>query len=385
MLIHRVKKGETVYSIARDYGISPSKLIEINGLSSPDMLAIGRELLILIPTRTYTARRGDTLEEISRRFSVKKSEIIKNNPALRGSEKIYPEEVFAVKYPESRHGIALLSGYYYKGCPRERLSLAMPYLSTVIASACVYEKGRLHRLFDAREVTEAAREKGKAASLRIYTAEPYSEGAFEKGIIREATEEAKRLGCGSITLAAAKPVYDDSFADFLFSMKREILSEGLSLTLETDGNIAKRCADTADLLIISADDSALTDAKENLNSDGERYRDLASRCDATVSFIDLSPFAYRKGAPIPIDEALLYADKTGTEISESEDGMTSKFKKGADTVTLPSLKNTKAKLDLGSELGYLGYCIDIMRCPISHLMMLSSLFVLSPDYFSGGM
>ena len=29
MQIHRVKPGESVYSIARDYGISPRKIIEI--------------------------------------------------------------------------------------------------------------------------------------------------------------------------------------------------------------------------------------------------------------------------------------------------------------------------------------------------------------------
>ena len=40
MQIHKVKKGETVYSIARDYGVSPTKIAEINGLQNKDLLAV---------------------------------------------------------------------------------------------------------------------------------------------------------------------------------------------------------------------------------------------------------------------------------------------------------------------------------------------------------
>ena len=57
MQIHRVKEGESIYSIAREYGVHPSKIIENNGIRNPSRLTVGRELLILIPTRTYTARR----------------------------------------------------------------------------------------------------------------------------------------------------------------------------------------------------------------------------------------------------------------------------------------------------------------------------------------
>lgn len=384
MEIHKVKKGETVYSIAREYGVSPAKIIENNGLKNPDKLAEGRELLILFPTRTYTARRGDTLDMISKRFSVSRSELMKNNPTLRGRDKIYPEEVFAVRYPNRTHGIALLCGYLYSGCQRERLMLTLPYLSHLALSSYVYDKGRLRRLFDTREAIESARSLGKNPLVRIYCRPPCSPEDFGERFIRQARDAAISEGCDGIVLSAVEMVNEDRYADFLFEMKKELLSEGLTLWLETNGKICPRCLDTADSVIICAEDSLAKGADACHSEAQELYRAFAQRLDTSNAFIDLSPFAYKNGEAMPIDTALSYADSIGAKIDSSQDGMLLKFNSGKDEIILPSKRSIKAKLDLVGELGYLGCAIDIMRCPVSHLMMLSSLFHLSPDYFSGG-
>ena len=43
---HIVESGETIYSIAREYEVTPQSIIEANNLSSPDSIMIGSELLI---------------------------------------------------------------------------------------------------------------------------------------------------------------------------------------------------------------------------------------------------------------------------------------------------------------------------------------------------
>jgi lipoprotein NlpD len=43
---HVVKRGETVYRIARAYGISPQELMEVNDLTDPRQLAVGMELFV---------------------------------------------------------------------------------------------------------------------------------------------------------------------------------------------------------------------------------------------------------------------------------------------------------------------------------------------------
>ncbi len=43
---HVVQKGETLYRIARTYGIDPRELMEANGISDPKSLDIGQELFV---------------------------------------------------------------------------------------------------------------------------------------------------------------------------------------------------------------------------------------------------------------------------------------------------------------------------------------------------
>lgn len=62
-----VKKGDTLYSIAKRYDMSISELIELNGIDSPDQLYVG-QVLKTTSNRYYTVKRGDTLASIARKY-----------------------------------------------------------------------------------------------------------------------------------------------------------------------------------------------------------------------------------------------------------------------------------------------------------------------------
>ena len=67
-----VKLGDTLYSIARKYGISVDELKSANGKSS-NLLTIGEELIIPTvtgTTRTYTVKSGDSLWKIATTYGV---------------------------------------------------------------------------------------------------------------------------------------------------------------------------------------------------------------------------------------------------------------------------------------------------------------------------
>jgi murein DD-endopeptidase MepM/ murein hydrolase activator NlpD len=73
--VHIIRRGETVYSIARIYGISPDEVIRVNGLTDPSKIQVGQR--IRIPQgrvsggfAEYRVNRGDTLSSISRRYGV---------------------------------------------------------------------------------------------------------------------------------------------------------------------------------------------------------------------------------------------------------------------------------------------------------------------------
>lgn len=73
---HEVKKGETLYSISNRYSLSVEQLKSLNNLSG-NQINIGQRLLVTqgsntsnIQTQSYTVKRGDTLFRISREFGV---------------------------------------------------------------------------------------------------------------------------------------------------------------------------------------------------------------------------------------------------------------------------------------------------------------------------
>lgn len=43
---HVVRRGETVYRIARAYGVAPDDLLEVNGIADPRQVAVGTELFV---------------------------------------------------------------------------------------------------------------------------------------------------------------------------------------------------------------------------------------------------------------------------------------------------------------------------------------------------
>lgn len=72
----RIKKGDTLYQISRQYNISVSLLLSFNNLHSTDTLKIGQE--IRIPS-TYVVKKGDTLYGISRDTGIEIDEIYRLN------------------------------------------------------------------------------------------------------------------------------------------------------------------------------------------------------------------------------------------------------------------------------------------------------------------
>ncbi len=74
----RVRKGDTVYGIARRYGVSMRAIIRINGLEPPYTLEIGRRLK-LPERRVHVVKEGDTVYGISRQYGVDMNALARAN------------------------------------------------------------------------------------------------------------------------------------------------------------------------------------------------------------------------------------------------------------------------------------------------------------------
>lgn len=53
MTVYTVESGDSVYSIARKFGVPASRIVTDNELSNPSRLTVGQSIVILYPTETY--------------------------------------------------------------------------------------------------------------------------------------------------------------------------------------------------------------------------------------------------------------------------------------------------------------------------------------------
>ncbi len=144
MIIHTVQPGESVYSIAKMYNTTPTKILEDNDLTTPDRLVVGQTLVLLFPTRTYTVRQGDTLSSISAKFGIPLRTLFQNNPVLGGEDALYPGQILTLDYPAPAYGALSVNGYAYPGINIGTLRRTLPYLTYLtVFSARVLPEGRL--------------------------------------------------------------------------------------------------------------------------------------------------------------------------------------------------------------------------------------------------
>ncbi|MGM8215742.1 LysM peptidoglycan-binding domain-containing protein [Bacillaceae bacterium W0354] len=77
MLIHVVKSGESVFSIANNYQTTVDRIVSVNELDQPEDLVVGQALVI--PAETYTVQSGDSLYSIGQRFGISYEELAEFN------------------------------------------------------------------------------------------------------------------------------------------------------------------------------------------------------------------------------------------------------------------------------------------------------------------
>lgn len=96
---HIVKKGENPYVIAKKYGVSLEKFLEVNGLNKNSIIKPGQKLkipqLYLSQTKKYKVKKGDTLAKIAEKFSTTVEKIMEKNNLK--SENIKPGSILLIE------------------------------------------------------------------------------------------------------------------------------------------------------------------------------------------------------------------------------------------------------------------------------------------------
>ncbi|RDU22647.1 LysM peptidoglycan-binding domain-containing protein [Anaerosacchariphilus polymeriproducens] len=156
MIIHIVKRGETISSIARNYGIDEEILIRENGVFNRESLVIGEALVIIYPKQIHIIQAGETLEGIAATYGITVLEILRNNPYLSDRKYIYPGEKIIIQYKDLKIKKIATNGATYTFVDENILKKTLPYLTylTVIGNIVTEEGGVLS--VDDRDIVELA-------------------------------------------------------------------------------------------------------------------------------------------------------------------------------------------------------------------------------------
>ncbi|WP_455212653.1 LysM peptidoglycan-binding domain-containing protein [Kaarinaea lacus] len=120
-LYHRVRRGETLSTIASRYRTNVREIMALNNLRSKHRIYVGQVLrlpqrggtttvaaskvknttpVVISDDGTYTVRRGDSIHKISKRFGVSQSQILALND-LKRVNRIYPGQVLRLSPTEA--------------------------------------------------------------------------------------------------------------------------------------------------------------------------------------------------------------------------------------------------------------------------------------------
>ena len=132
MQIHIVKSGETLYSIAREYGVDPEILSFNNDIANPLRLPVGQPIAIVLPTLTHEVVSGDTLSGIASRYGVSVNHIFRRNLILNGKSDIFLGQLLYIETERELLGAFATGGYAYPFVSDVLLRRALPFMGALM-------------------------------------------------------------------------------------------------------------------------------------------------------------------------------------------------------------------------------------------------------------
>lgn len=188
MEIYVVRRGDTVYSIARAFGVSPARLAYDNQILSEGALVPGQALIIQYPRLVHTVQPGESVDEIAEEYQVTAKQIYRNNPFLLDRTYLAAGQQIVIAYEGDDRTEKVVTGYVYPFVSGYILREALLYIDDLLIFSYGFtEEGALIP----PQVPEdwMIREAGRFEVRPILVLTPFSEaGVFNNNLVKLVVE-----------------------------------------------------------------------------------------------------------------------------------------------------------------------------------------------------
>lgn len=241
MLIHIVKRGDSVSTIAAMHGVVPMLLAADNGLAVDSPLAVGQAIVVRIPRTVHTVREGDTLLALAREYDLTARTLLRRNFYLHGRAELRAGAPLVIDYADETPLATLgVNAYAYPYLAPALLDATLPYLTYLTPFTYgITPEGGLVPLDDARLLSAAARY-GASALLHLSTLT--SEGGFssdnaaallrsdraQAALIAETAATAARKGYYGLDVdfEYVPPDLREAYASFVCRLREALNEQG---------------------------------------------------------------------------------------------------------------------------------------------------------------
>lgn len=250
MDIYVVQPGDTIYSIADQYDIPFTKLVQENGLINPFDLVTGQTIVITYPAQTHVVQEGDTLTSIIDEYGITLMQLLRNNAFLADRTFLYPGETLIIRYNTS--GSISTNGYAYPYISQDTLKKTLPSLTYLsIFNYRLTEEGEIIAYGEDAEIIELSKYYGVVPLLMISTLTPTGElipeiiyeillnEEFQDQLLNNIIDILKSTGYMgmNVLFSNLNQTTQDLYINFLAKTSARFNTEGLFLFITINPNI----------------------------------------------------------------------------------------------------------------------------------------------------
>ena len=122
MVIYVVQPNDSLYKIARKYGVPPDEIRRVNQLDDFPYLVVGQALVLPTTETAYTVQSGDTLIDIARRFGTTVDNILRLNPGV-DPDRLQPGAVLRIPQSAGKYGFIETNAYIEPSTPERETAI----------------------------------------------------------------------------------------------------------------------------------------------------------------------------------------------------------------------------------------------------------------------